>query len=111
VARYDEFVETIALLAVAPRDETIGSEIVVISGSGGGAAVAADVLNDTGVPLADLAPATRARIAAVLPEFGSITNPIDGTGAIYDDPALLPKLCDAVLTDPGRPILAASIAA
>ena len=27
----------------------------------------------------------------MLPEFGSVTNPIDGTGAIYDDPALLPK--------------------
>ena len=36
----------------------------------------------------------------MLPEFGSITNPIDGTGAIYDDPALLPKIFDAILADP-----------
>jgi acetyltransferase len=111
VARYDEFVETIALFAIAPRDETIGSEIVVISGSGGGAAIAADALHDAGAALSPLHPSTRERIAAALPEFGSITNPIDGTGAIYDDPALLPKLFDAILADPGRPILAASVAA
>src|SRR5262249_32262295 len=111
VARYDEFVETVALFAVAPREAEIGSGIVVVSGSGGGAAIAADVLAEAGAPLAELAPATREHIADVLPDFGSITNPIDGTGAIYDDPALLPKLFDALLTDPGRPVLAASLAA
>lgn len=111
VDRYDEFVETIELFAVAPRDETIGNEIVVISGSGGGAAVAADALNDAGATLASLHESTKQQIAAAMPEFGSITNPIDGTGAIYDDPALLPKLFDAILKDPGRPILAASLSA
>jgi acetate---CoA ligase (ADP-forming) len=111
VDRYDEFVETVELFAVAPRDETVGDELVVISGSGGGAAVAADALAEAGAPLAALHPQTQQRIAAVLPEFGSITNPIDGTGAIYDDPALLPKIFDAILADPARPTLAASVAA
>jgi acetate---CoA ligase (ADP-forming) len=111
VERYDEFVETVELFAIAPRDETVGSELVVISGSGGGAAIAADALHDAGASLASLHPATKERIASVLPEFGSITNPIDGTGAIYDDPALLPKIFDALLTDPARPIIAASVAA
>ena len=100
VERYDEFVETIELFAVAPRDARSGREIVVISGSGGGAAVAADALADAGAPLAALDPSTRERIAAVMPEFGSVTNPIDGTGAIYDDPALLPKIFDAILPIP-----------
>jgi acetyltransferase len=111
VDRYDEFVETIELFAIAPYDESMGREIVIISGSGGGAAVAADALNDAGTPLATLHPTTRQRIEAAMPEFGSVTNPIDGTGAIYDDPALLPKIVEAVLSDPGRPILAASLSA
>jgi acetate---CoA ligase (ADP-forming) len=111
VDRYDEFVETIELFAIAPRDETIGNEFVVLSGSGGGAAVAADALADAGVALASLNPQVKERIAAALPEFGSITNPIDGTGAIYDDPTLLPKIFDAILADPARPTLAASVAA
>ena len=111
VERYDEFVETVELFAIAPRDETVGSELVVISGSGGGAAIAADALHDAGAALASLHPTTKERIASVLPEFGSITNPIDGTGAIYDDPELLPKIVDAILTDPARPVIAASVAA
>ena len=48
---------------------------------------------------------------SVLPEFGSVTNPIDGTGAIYDNPALLPKIFDAILPEPGRPVIAASVSA
>jgi acetyltransferase len=111
VERYDELVEAVELFAIAPRDESIGRGLVIISGSGGGAAIAADALEGSGAPLAELASETRERIAAVLPEFGSITNPIDGTGAIYDDPALLPKIVDALLADPGRPVVAASVSA
>jgi acetyltransferase len=109
VATHDELVETVELLANAPRDEAIGRDVVVISGSGGGAAVAADVLADAGVPLAPLTTATRERIAAVMPEFGSVTNPVDATGSMYDDATLLPKLLDAILAEPGRPAIAASV--
>ena len=31
-------------------------------------------------------PRPRTEISAVLPEFGSVTNPIDATGAMFDDP-------------------------
>ena len=109
VDRYDEFVEAIELFAVAPRDENTGRDIVVISGSGGGAAIAADALHAAGIALTPLHAATQERMADVLPAFGSVTNPIDGTGAIYDDPALLPKIIDAVLADPRRPVLVASL--
>jgi acetyltransferase len=106
---FDEFVELVELFGIAPRDDTIGPEVIVVSGSGGGAAVAADVLADNGVALAPLQPSTKDEILAVMPEFGSVTNPFDGTGAIYDDPALLPKLFDILLRDPGRPVVAASV--
>jgi acetyltransferase len=107
----DELAETIELFAVAPRDEAIGDAAIVVSGSGGGAAVAADVLDASGLPLAPLTTDTKERVRAVLPDFGSVTNPIDGTGAIYDNPALLPKIFDALLTEPGRPVIAASVSA
>ena len=45
------------------------------------------------------------------PAFASATNPIDATGVVYDDPALLPSLFDAILSEPGRPIIAASVIA
>jgi len=107
----DELTEAIELFAVAPRDEAIGGQAIIISGSGGGAAVAADVLDAAGLPLSPLTAETREQVRAVLPDFGSVTNPIDGTGAIYDNPALLPKIFDAVLTEPGRPLIAASVSA
>jgi acetate---CoA ligase (ADP-forming) len=111
VDTFDEFVETVALFAVVPPDDSIGDGVVVISGSGGGAANAADALDRAGVKLADLAPAVKAQIGAVMPEFGSVTNPIDGTGAIYDDQTLLPKLFDALAGEPSHPVIAASVSA
>lgn len=111
VETFDHFVETIELFAHVPLTTDLGNEVVVISGSGGGAANAADSLARAETPLAALAPATREHVGAVLPEFGSVTNPIDGTGAIYDDPTLLPKIFEALRHESNRPVLAASVSA
>jgi acetyltransferase len=40
-----------------------------------------------------------------------VTNPIDGTGAIYDDPTLLPRIFEALRHEPNRPVIAASVSA
>jgi acyl-CoA synthetase (NDP forming) len=87
----------------------IEDEVVLVSGSGGSAAVAVDCLDGSGIMLATLDDATRARLRAILPEFASPTNPIDATGVVYDDPALLPALFEAILAQPGRPIIAATV--
>lgn len=106
---YDQFVETIALYAIAPFDLTIGDEVVLVSGSGGSAAVAADCLDAAGMTLATLDTATSDRLRAILPDFANPTNPIDATGVVYDDPALLPALFEAVVKQPGRPIIASTV--
>lgn len=111
VETFDHFVETIELFAHVPITADVGREVVVISGSGGGAANAADTLTRAETPLAALSPATREQVGAIMPEFGSVTNPIDGTGAIYDDPTLLPKIFDALRDEPDRPVIAASVSA
>ncbi len=108
---YDELLETIEMFAVAPRDEHLGREVIVITGSGGDAAIAADALSDAGMTLAPLHASTNEAIGAALPEFGSVTNPIDGTGSLYQEPMLLDQLLAAVLAQPGRPILAVNISA
>lgn len=106
---YDQFVETIALFANAPFDMTVGDEVVLVSGSGGSAAVAVDCLDAAGATLATLDETTSAKLRAILPEFASPTNPIDATGVVYDDPALLPALFEAILAQPGRPIIAGTV--
>jgi acetyltransferase len=109
VTAFDVFVETIELFATAPHDESITGDVIVVSGSGGGAAYATDVLDEAGVKLANFEPATEQGLRAVQPEFGSVTNPIDGTGAIYDDPALLPKIFATLTAERRRPVIAASV--
>jgi len=106
---YDEFVETIALFAHAPLDRATGHAVVMVSGSGGGAALAADHLDAAGLKLAELHEATRGKIKAALPELGDVTNPIDVTGAVFYDPNIMTRLLDAVASDPGRPIIAAAV--
>jgi acetate---CoA ligase (ADP-forming) len=109
VLGFDEFVETIELFAMAPRDEAIADDVVVVSGSGGNAAIATDVLEDAGLKLAEFEAPTKERLREVQPEFGSVTNPIDGTGAMYDDPMLLPKIFGALIAEHRRPAIAASV--
>jgi acetyltransferase len=106
---YDEFVETIALFAHAPLDRAAGHDVVMVSGSGGGAALAADHLDAAGLKLAELHAVTREKIKAALPELGDVTNPIDVTGAVFYDPTIMTRLLDAVASDPGRPIIATAV--
>jgi acetate---CoA ligase (ADP-forming) len=106
---YDEFIETVALFASAPLDAAGGSEVVLVSGSGGGAALAADHLDAAGLKLAKLSDATRERIRAVLPDIGDVTNPIDATGAVFYDPSIMSRLLEAVASDADRPIIATAV--
>jgi acetate---CoA ligase (ADP-forming) len=106
---FDEFVEAIELFAIAPRDTGIADDVIVLSGSGGGAAVASDALEEADVPLAQFAPPTKERLRAIAPDFASITNPIDATGAMYDDPELLPKIFATLTAERRRPTIAASV--
>ena len=109
VTAFDVFVETIALFATAPHDDAIADDVIVVSGSGGAAAHATDVLDEAGVKLAHFEAATAQGLRAVQPEFGSVTNPIDGTGAMYDDPALLPRIFATLTAERRRPVIAASV--
>jgi acetyltransferase len=105
---YDEFVETVALFAhVSPGAG--GNDVVLVSGSGGGAALAADNLDTAGLKLAQLSDATGARIRAVLPEIGNVTNPIDVTGAVFYDASIMGRLLEAVASDESRPIIATAV--
>jgi acetate---CoA ligase (ADP-forming) len=109
VRGFDEFVEAIEIFATAPRDLDISDDIIVVSGSGGGAAISTDVLEEAGLPLAQFEPQTKERLRATQPDFGSVTNPLDGTGAMYDDATLMPKIFGALVSERRRPVIAASV--
>lgn len=77
-----------------------GRRLVIISNSGASCVMAADAAADHGLPLAALAPQTRAALAAKLPGFATTDNPIDITSALLGNSGLLGDVLPAVASDP-----------
>lgn len=77
-----------------------GRRLVVISNSGASCVMAADESESLGLPLADLAPQTRAAVAAKLPGFASTANPIDITAALLSNSGLFSDILPLLAEDP-----------
>ncbi|GAA2313166.1 acetate--CoA ligase family protein [Streptomyces violaceusniger] len=75
--------------------------IGVVSISGGACGIIADRAADAGMPLPDLRPDTERALAAIMPPYGTVQNPLDLTGAAVIDPSLFPKSITAMADDPG----------
>src|SRR5262249_57538172 len=92
--------------AAAPRGGLARPGIGVVSISGGACDMVADHAADLGAPLPVLAPATRAALAGVLPDFGTVQNPLDITGAAVIDPGIFTRSIEVVSADPEVALLA-----
>ncbi|MFN8218440.1 MAG: acetate--CoA ligase family protein [Solirubrobacterales bacterium] len=96
-----ELLELARALAV-PRARPAGDGgLAVLTCSGGDSGVAADLAARAGLRLPPLAPATRERLAALLPAAATIANPLDYTSLLWDQPAVLEQVAEAVGADPG----------
>lgn len=111
VSGIDELIETIALFAVTDIARPISREIVVVTGSGGEGSHAADAAASAGLGMATLSDTVSARILDALPEFGAASNPLDGTGTIFESDDLFPRLFDAVLSDERDDVVAVNLSA
>jgi acyl-CoA synthetase (NDP forming) len=80
--------------------------IGVVSISGGACDMLADHAADLGAPLPALAPATRAELAAILPDYGTVQNPLDITGAAVIDPAIFCRCIQVMSADPAVGVVA-----
>ncbi|MCC7049470.1 MAG: bifunctional acetate--CoA ligase family protein/GNAT family N-acetyltransferase [Alphaproteobacteria bacterium] len=109
--------ETLALLKPAPGDPLAGDSLAIVTNGGGLGVMAVDALTDGGGHLAELSPATLARLDALLPKTWSHGNPVDIVGdadgaryaaaieAVLDDPnadALLVLNCPTAITPPAE---------
>ena len=74
--------------------------IGIVSISGGACDIVADRAEDLGAELPELAAGTRAALAAVMPDYGTVQNPLDVTGAAVIDPSLFTKAIEAMSRDP-----------
>lgn len=83
--------------------------LAVLSNSGALCVLAADTAERIGLPVAELAPATCARLAELLPGFANPRNPVDMTGALLGNSPIFGKVLDAVAADPGADALLVSL--
>ncbi|MFZ6761706.1 acetate--CoA ligase family protein [Pseudoroseomonas sp. WGS1072] len=94
----DELVDVASLLA---RGRPRGGERIAIFGSSGGAcALAADMVGQAGLVLADLAPETTAALAEKLPPYAALGNPVDTTTVTLTNPGVIEETLAAVANDP-----------
>jgi acetyltransferase len=109
-ADYEEFVEILPLLEAGVRLSGEDRSIFVLAGSGGGAALLGDHIEragEDGIQLAAISGVGTSRVKSALPDFGSVSNPLDGTGAMFEDRSVLPRLLELLLAEtPNRTLLA-----
>ena len=94
----DEMIETLALFHSRRRPAGRGVGIAVVSG--GAAGLIADLGADIGVEFPSLAPETVEKMNAVIPEYGTVGNPLDYTGQAAQQPEILDGCLAAMAEDP-----------
>ena len=88
-----------AATALAANVHPTGARLAVVTNGGGPGVMAADRAAELDIPLAELSPATYARLAQALPSNWSHGNPVDLIGDA--DPARYRAALAACLDDPG----------
>jgi acyl-CoA synthetase (NDP forming) len=83
--------------------------LAILSNSGAICVLGADLAERLRLPLAELAPATSARLRDLLPGFANPHNPVDMTGALLGNSPVFARVLDAVAADPGADALLVSL--
>lgn len=76
-----------------------GAGLVILADGGGQGTLAADTLEELGVPLATLADGTRAELRALLGPNAALGNPVDFAGAADRDPRVFARALELLLRD------------
>jgi acyl-CoA synthetase (NDP forming) len=81
-----------------------GRRLVSISNSGAVCVLSADAASNAAMPLARLAPETRAGLQDILPSFATTTNPVDITAALLTDSRLFGAILPVIARDPAADV-------
>lgn len=74
--------------------------IGIVSISGGACDIVADRAEDLGAALPEIAGETRAALGEIMPDYGTVQNPLDVTGAAVIDPTIFTRAIGAMSRDP-----------
>jgi acetyltransferase len=111
VSSLNEMIDTLTLLGAAKNDRRRGWRVAILSGLGGECGHVADVAARVGVDLPPLSAASVAALARFMPDFANPRNPLDGTGAMYEDSTLFPRMIDVLLRDEAIDVVAVNLRA
>ena len=111
VESLNEMIDTLALMPALARHRRSGWRVAVLSGLGGECGRVSDVAARVGVELPPLSNSSIEAIAGFTPDFANPRNPLDGTGAMYENPVLFPRLFDVLLHDDAIDVIAVNLRA
>ena len=111
VSSLNEMLDTLTLMDAAKDHRRRGWRVAVLSGLGGECGRMADVAERVGVDLPPLSAASVEALRRFMPDFANPRNPLDGTGAMYEDPTLFPGMFDVLLRDDATDVLAVNFRA
>ena len=94
----DEMTETLAALHSKRLPKGPGVGTIFVSGGAGG--LISDLSQDLGISLPALAPETVEKLNAVIPEYGTVGNPLDTTGQAGTQPSIMEGSLTAMAEDP-----------
>ena len=80
-------------------------KVAIVTSSGGASALTTDAAVQIGLRIDALSPSTADAILPLLPEYGSVANPVDLTGALLNDLVLIRKALEHMAADPAIDIL------
>lgn len=93
----DELVDVTSLLA--KYQETGGNSVGVMAPSGAAGVIISDKCEEYGLRLPQPSNRTTEELGKVLPDFGSVSNPLDPTGQGYGDPRQLRRCMEVFVRD------------
>jgi len=113
VRSLNELIDTVSLFSCEAfvKRYNGGRRIGVLSGSGGECTLVSDAAMSVGLEIPELSADSKARLPEVLPDFGNMNNPLDGTGAMYDDEKIFPRLLQALIGDTNIDIVTVNLEA
>ncbi|MFI5267013.1 MAG: acetate--CoA ligase family protein [Chloroflexota bacterium] len=110
VTSLNALMETIVLLAEA-GDRPTGWRLGVLTGSGGESGHVCDVAESHGFEMPQLTKTSVDGLQDLLVEFAQARNPLDGTGAMFEDERVFPRLFQTLLRDDNLDVVAMELGA
>ena len=86
VYSFDDLIDTCVALERLGPASTRG--VGILTTSGGAGVIATEAAERAGLELPDLQPDTRERLAAVVPDFAALSNPVDMSGMFSEKPEI-----------------------